>query len=322
MIYDYSYQNTVRRKRPLRVKKPLLLVILIIIVFVIVNRFLLKSKSSSDLKTPVVVNLNSSSTGSFPSPIITASFTESLQSQIQSILQGKQGNYSVLIVNYSTGERVAVNETSIYTAASVIKIPTLAVLYHTANSDEIDLDKTITIQEKDIQNYGTGIIQYEDPPITYSLKTLARLLMEKSDNTAQSVLAFNVLGSRSIQNQIEDWGLTQTNILDNETSNKDMELLLQLMYNGNIASPSLTEEMIGLMDNSDFEDRIPLLLPQNTKVYHKIGNETRIIHDVGIVESQKAIYYIGILSSDIGSDEEAINTIAQISKLTFDYFNQ
>lgn len=321
MYYDYSYKKPSRstdffgwggsrmkrRERGKNYKKTVIIAFVVILFFIIINNLFLKPKSTSP-RIPIVV-----SSGQIKN--------KPLDEQIQEILNNKQGNYSILIVNYSTGERFAINDTAIYTAASVIKIPTLAGLYYFADNGEIDLDKSITLQEKDIQDYGTGILRYEKSGSVYSLKTLARILMEKSDNTADYILTRQIIGNKKLQNQLTNWGLTQTSIDNNKTSNKDIELLLHMMYEGKIASPALTTEMIGLMDDSDFEDRIPALLPDNTKVYHKIGNEVGNVHDTGIVESPNAIYYIGVLSSDITDEQDGISTIAQVSKAVYDYFN-
>lgn len=333
MNYDYSYKKNIRspdalrsgsrlptlrsgrRERKKGLKKYITISLLLILLFLVINNLFLKPKSP---KTPIVVS-SGKKVEQQNNPIVS---NKPIAEQIQEILNSRQGNYSVLIVNYTTGERVAINETAQYTAASTIKIPTLAGLYYFVSLNYIDLDKTITLQSKDIQDYGTGVLRYQKPGMVYSIKTLARILIEKSDNTADYILSTQVIGVKKLQDLLNKWGLTQTNISNNKTSNIDLETLLKMMYDGEIASSALTTEMIGFMDDSDFEDRIPALLPENTKVYHKIGNEVRMIHDVGIVESPKAIYYIGVLSSDITSDRDAIDTIAQISKITYYYFNR
>lgn len=240
--------------------------------------------------------------------------------RIKKIISNKPGTYSVLVSNLKSGETFGINQSTIFTAASVNKVATLAVLYQLADTAEIDLDKTITLQENDVQNYGTGSIRYDKPGTVYSLKTLARLTMEKSDNTAHYLLSEQIIGVSKIQDQIDQWGLSQTNIKLNKTSNSDQEKLFRLIYEGKIAGEALTKEMIDFMDDSDFEDRIPALLPKDIPVYHKIGNEVRNTHDVGIVDLPKGPYYIGVFTSDNPDEQQAINIVAQISKIVYDYF--
>ena len=290
-------------------KRPVFKYLLIFSVF-IVSVFLLKkliSSPSSELISPLPLQ----------SEEIPKTQNELLK-EIKQLIDGK-GTYSVYIYDLNKKEGFGLGEETVFTAASVNKIPILASLYFLAGKNEIDLDKKITIQRKDIQNYGTGSIRYDPAGTQYSLKTLARLLTEKSDNTAGYVLGEIVIGLEKVQELIESWGLSQTNMENNKTSNHDIALLMSLMHQGKITNQALTKEMIGLMDDSDFEERLPKLLPENIKVYHKIGNEEDIIHDAGIINLPQNPYYLGVFSTDIPDPEEAKEIIAQISKLVFEY---
>ncbi len=244
-----------------------------------------------------------------------------LKRKIQEAVQNTWDNYSVYVVDYSSDFSVSINETEVFAAASVNKIPIMAALYEEAGKGNVDFDKQITIQAADVQDYGTGSIRYDPPGSTYSIKTLARLMMQKSDNTAAYVLANYVVGLSKIQSLVTGWGLTQTDMIDNKTSNKDMELLMDKIYTGKIANAAMTQEMLGFMKDSDFEDRIPALLPSDTTIYHKIGTTEGGIHDVGIVINDKTKYYIGIFTADIVNEEEAVLLLAKISKVVFDYLD-
>lgn len=246
---------------------------------------------------------------------------QELIQKITELTSKQQGIYSIYIYDLNKNTGYGINETTIFTAASVNKIPILAALYFEAQKDNIDLDKRITLQASDIQDYGTGSLRYEGPGGVYSLKTLAQLMIEKSDNTAAFVLTSVVGGSR-IQELATSWGLTQTDIRNNKTSPKDMTLLLSKMYKRQITSEALTTEMIGFMDDSDFEDRLPALLPKDVKVYHKIGNEVGNIHDVGIIALPKNPYILAVMTNDITDEPTTETVIANISKIVFDFFNR
>lgn len=244
-----------------------------------------------------------------------------LKRKIIDTIQNSWSNYSVYVVDYTNNLSVEINETEVFSAASVNKIPILAALYDQVGKGVVDFDKQITIQPADIQDYGTGSIRYDPPGSTYSIKTLARLMMQKSDNTAAYVLTNYIVGLDKIQSLVDGWGLTQTDIVDNKTSNKDMELLLNKIYTGKIANTAMTQEMLGFLKNSDFEDRLPALLPDNTTVYHKIGTTEGGIHDVGIVIHDKTKYYIGVFTADIVDEDEAVKLLSQVSKVVFDYLD-
>lgn len=252
------------------------------------------------------------------SKLVTQSDWNKLVKTIEAEIAPLKGTFSIYVYDMKNDKEYGMNEDTIFTGASVNKIPIMAALYHLAAKKEIDLEKIIVLQKRDIQDYGTGSIRYDPVGTPYSIKTLARLMMEKSDNTAAYLLATNIIGMDRIQKLVTDWGLTQTDMEENQTSAKDMRILLVKMYKGDITTPALTSEMIGFMDKSDFEDRIPALLPDDVKVYHKIGDEIGKIHDAGIVELKDRPYFIGIFTTDMTDDEITKKTMAKVSKLIFD----
>src|SRR3989338_3002767 len=240
-----------------------------------------------------------------------------IKTDINKELANTTGTFSVYFYDLKTGDNFGINEDIVLTAASVNKIPILAALYHLAGKDEIDLDKIIVPQQKDIQDYGTGSMRYDKPGTPYSIKTLARLMMEKSDNTAAYLLASVIIGMDEIQKLLEEWGLTQTDMENNKTSVKDMFVITKKIYNGEISSEELNKEMVDFMDDSDFEDRISRGVPETITFYHKTGDEVGKVHDVGIVDLPERPYFLGILTTDVTDVEETKDKIARISRIVF-----
>lgn len=243
-----------------------------------------------------------------------------LKKRIQSAIGNTLKNYSVYIIDYHSNFSMGINESEMFTAASVNKLPIMAALYNEAQNGNVNFDRVITLQPEDIQDYGTGSIRYDPPGTTYTVKTLVRLMMQKSDNTAAFLLGNYVVGLPAVQSIINSWGLTQTDMANNKTSNKDMELLLRKIYGNNVANPALTAEMLGFMKDSDFENRIPADLPQDATIYHKTGDgDTGEVHDVGIVIHGNTTYYMGILTSNAGDADAASKLEAKISKIVYDF---
>lgn len=245
--------------------------------------------------------------------------TESLKKEIKEITERQRGSYSVYYVNLYTKNTFGINENQVYTGASINKVPIIAVLYNLANQGKINLDEKISIQESDIQDYGTGILRYEEPGSVYSLRTLAKLTLEKSDNTSAHIIAAKI-GMDSVQNTINAWGLKQTDMANNTTSLSDMYILFKKIYKNEVANIALTKEMLDFMKDTDFEDRMPSLLPKDASVYHKTGDSVGGIHDIGIIEKGNDAFFLGIMTSDIqDSEQKTKNAIAQIAKKVYDF---
>jgi beta-lactamase class A len=245
--------------------------------------------------------------------------SSALADKINNAIGNTWSDYSVYVEDYNSDFQMGLSETEIFTAASVNKVPILAGLYYQAQGSAVDLDKDITLQQEEIQDYGTGSLRYAQPGTVYSIKTLARLMIKQSDNTAAYILANEIIGMDTLQNLVKQWGLTQTDIVNNKTSNKDMAVIFRKIYEEKIANKANTEEMLSFLKDTDFETRLPANLPEGVAVYHKIGSEAGIVHDAGIVTDKNHAYYIGIFTNDETDDGASEKLIAKISKIVYDY---
>lgn len=248
--------------------------------------------------------------------------SDELADKINGMINGTWKDYSVFVEDYTSDFSMGISETETFVAASVNKVPILAALYSQAQSGHVDLDRDITLQENEIQDYGTGSIRYDEPGTVYSIKTLARLMIKQSDNTAAYILANEIIGYPTLKNLVSSWGLTQTDMDKNRTSAKDMALLFRKIYDEEIASHSNSQEMLSFLKDTDFETRLPAKLPEEVAVYHKIGTETGIVHDAGIVTDGTHTYFIGIFTNDTATGEETDNLIAEISRTVYTYMRR
>jgi beta-lactamase class A len=101
-----------------------------------------------------------------------------------------------------------------------------------------------------------------------------------------------------------------------------MGTLLKKIYDGEIASKSDTLEMLDFMNKTDFEDRIPTGVPTSVKTYHKTGDEIGKLHDAAIVDNPNHPYILVVLTADITDEDKTKETIANISKLVYDFMRK
>lgn len=246
--------------------------------------------------------------------------TDAVENNVRKFVAKQPGNYSVLYTDFASPNRFGISESQIFTGASVNKMQIITMLYYLAGKGKVNLDEKITLQKKDIQDYGTGSLRYQKPGTQYSLKTLAKLALQQSDNTAAKILA-DKIGRNNIQTLMDEFGLTQTDMENNKTSLTDLEILFRKIYNNEVTTPALTKELLGFLLDTDIEDRLPRFLPDITTVYHKTGDTVGGIHDVGIVETNGKTYFLGVMTSDVGNKEQVTkDAIAAISKMIYETF--
>lgn len=239
-------------------------------------------------------------------------FSGGLKEEVEKLLEKKKGSYSVYYKNLNRDEEVSINAETTHIAASVNKVPIVLALYELAEKGDLDLNDQITLQEVDIQDYGTGTLRYQKPGQTYSLRTLAKLSLKQSDNTAAHILK-NTISEQAAQDFLNKEGLSQTSIINNTTSARDMGILFAKLYAGEILTEGNTKEVLGFMTDTDIEDRLPKNIDKAT-IYHKTGDEVGTVHDVGIIEKDGTKFFIAVMASDVGGQEgQTKNLIAEIS---------
>ena len=242
---------------------------------------------------------------------------------LEKFLKEEKGSYSVYYKDLKTGQEFGVNENKVLTGGSLNKLLIISYLYNLARDNKINLDDKITIQKKDIRDYGTGSLRYTGAGKSYALKTLTQLALEQSDNTAAYVLSIK-LGEDKIQEYGKRLGLESTNMANNKTTARDMGKILELIYSRKITSDPLTREFLDFMKDTDFEDRLVRDIPSQVSVYHKAADATNMVHDVGIIDPSTTLgasgtsFILAILTSDIENGEEAKKTIGKIAKFIYD----
>jgi beta-lactamase class A len=241
-----------------------------------------------------------------PAPIeteLTESETGPLRSELERITQAYPATYGIVILDPSSGETVAMGADQRFLAASLNKLPVLMALYRAAASGQVDLDDKITMQASDVQAYGTGVLFTYPVGHTMTLRECARLLIKESDNTAWKMLD-RYLGRAYIRAELYRVGAYSTEYwIPNTTTPNDVLIMLEKISDPSYTTPALSAEMLDLMANTSFEDRLPQPLPEGLRVSHKIGSYGSTFSDAGIILPEGShdasdAYYIVVIASD------------------------
>ena len=210
-----------------------------------------------------------------------------------------------MVFDPSTGQTVSMDPDGRFLAASINKLPVLMTLYRSAAAGTVDLDDPITMQASDIQAYGTGSLQTQPVGITMTLRECATYLIKESDNTAWKMLD-RYVGRDYIRSELQRVGASSTEYwIPNTTTPNEILLMLEKISDPSYTSPELSAEMLNLMTNTDFEDRLPQLLPDGAKVSHKIGSYGATFGDAGVVFPEGSrrpedAYFIVVMVDETG----------------------
>jgi beta-lactamase class A len=246
-----------------------------------------------------------------------------LHSKLQAIPKSHAGTYGVVVFDPYSGEEASLNADRRFVAASLSKLYALLTLYKAASRGALSLEDEITMHSSDVWAYGTGVLYRYPVGYTMTLRECAKFMIKESDNTAELMLN-RYLGEENIEAELDRIGTNSTRYWHpiNTTTPNDILLVLKKIADPSYTSPQLSAEMLGLMTNTSFEDRLPKPLPTGTRVAHKIGSYESTFSDAGIVFPEESggtgqEYYI-VVFSEGAPKEEAKETIRDISLAAYE----
>jgi beta-lactamase class A len=240
-----------------------------------------------------------------------------LRTRLEQVAAEYPGTYGVVVYDPSSKRTVALNADKRFLAASLTKLPVLFTLYRAAARGEVNLEDEISMLRSDVQAYGTGVLYKYPVGYTLTLRECAELMIKESDNTAWAMLN-RYLGRDYVEAELDRIGATSTAYwIPNTTTPNDVLLVLKAIADPSYTTPELSAEMLDVMTDTSFEDRLPQPLPEGARVAHKIGSYESTFSDAGIVfperrGSPNQKYYI-VIFSEGAPEGEARETIQDIS---------
>jgi len=220
--------------------------------------------------------------------------TQRLDHWAQTRLPRLPGQWAIRIELLNQNFSWGVNDQIQFQAASLIKLPVVAAFYHQVAQGEIDLKEVYFLRAED-KVKGAGSLQYQSVGTKWTLEQLAQLALSQSDNTAFKILRQR-LSDQLIEQLITAWGLEQTDLEDNLTSAKDIAYFFRQLYKHQLLDPPWNERVLTDLTETIFEDRLPAGVPEGIRVAHKVGTETGVVSDAGIVFTPGRPFILVILS--------------------------
>ena len=242
---------------------------------------------------------------------------EGLDRELRAISEAHAGALGVVVFDPYSGEGTSLNADRRFVAASLSKLYALLTLYAAASRGELSLDDEITMRASDVWAEGTGVLYRYPVGTTMSLRECAGFLIKESDNTAE-VMLNRYLGEANIEAELRRAGARSTSYwMPNTTTPNDVMVVLKAIADPSYTSPELSAEMLDVMTDTSFEDRLPEPLPEDARVAHKIGSWESTFSDAGIVLPEGTArpdqgYYVVVFSEGT-TEAEAREAIHEVS---------
>ncbi len=285
-------------------------------------------KTNDTAKTKIQESPNSASIA-IPSPLEQEILP--LKAQMQPLLtQHPTLQAGVFIVDLDTGAYVDWNGNSTFASASTIKLPILVAFFEDVDQGKIRLDELLTMKPE-MMAKGSGDLQYKQPGTQYTALEVATKMIVISDNTATNMLIARLGGAEVLNQRFRSWGLTTTVLRNplpdvegtNTTSPKELANLMSIVNQGKLISLRSRDRLFDIMQRTETNSMLPKGLGVGAIIAHKTGTIGSLLADVGLVDMPTGKrYIIAAMVKRPHNDASAEELIRQISRTTYDYFNQ
>ncbi|MBN2356749.1 serine hydrolase [candidate division KSB1 bacterium] len=268
---------------------------------------------------------------------------QNLKTQIEKRLSAEQGLYAIAFKDLVTGDTLFINEREMMHAASTMKVAVMIEVFRQADLGRFGLDDSVKIVNQftsliNDQPFSIDVDQDSHDPVVQAIgrqMTVRQLIFHMI--TVSSNLATNLLmqrvGAENIQSAVRMMGTKQMQILrgvednaayekglNNRTDAYDLMILLDAIAAHKIVSTPACEEMISILLQQAYRDKIPARLPLDVRVAHKTGSITKINHDAAIVflpDGRK--YVLVILSQGVQEHAKSSEVIADLSFSVYEW---
>ncbi len=242
-----------------------------------------------------------------------------------------------------TGDSLYLNADDSFHAASTMKVPVMIQLFRSIDAGALRLDQGILL----VNQFGSIVdgspysldagddsdsSAYKLAGTRVPLKELIDRMITRSSNLATNALielvrasnanaTAHMLGARNIRvlRGVEDNKAFQAG-MNNTTTARDLAVLLEAIETGRAASRSSCDAMREILLHQEFNEEIPAGLPPGTRVAHKTGWITGVLHDAATVYPPgRKPYMLVVLTRNIPDDKVARRLIADVSRIVWSH---
>ena len=242
-----------------------------------------------------------------------------------------------------SGELVTVAPDSSFHAASTMKVPVMIEFFRQVERGGLAEQQPVLLVNQFasiVDGSPFTVASIDDSDSTMYLRIgsrvparelVERMIVRSSNLATNAVIALigaaradstaHALGARNIHvlRGVEDGKAFQKG-LNNTTTARDLGVLLESIERRQAASSRSCGEMLGILSRQELNDEIPAGLPPGTRVAHKTGQITGVLHDAAIVYPPGAnAYVLVVLTRNVPDERVARTLIADLSRLVYEH---
>ena len=250
-----------------------------------------------------------------------------LHRELKGLVDAVPAAAGVCVKDLTTGTTIGVNENELFPAASTIKIQILTQVLRRAELGELDLDRKVPLTS-DVMVPGSGVIAYFEDLEELTVRDIAVLMIQVSDNTATN-LCIDWATYEGTNALMRECGLEKSVLRrkmqdhvsvregrENLTTPAEMAQFMDVLHKAEKLSPSVCATVLKFMKKWKRSHLTPGL-PADAVLCSKTGGMDKVRNDVGIVQLQWRPYAICVFTKyglTVPADQERF--IAECARVT------
>lgn len=238
---------------------------------------------------------------------VTTMYQTSEMTALKKQLQGLMASYpaikpAIYVWEYEQGRYVDINSDKLYSAASIIKLPVLVRMFKSIEAKQMTIYDEMILTDY-YKAPGSGNLQYMRTGGKYSLDSLAKTMIQDSDNSATNMIMSKLGGMDDVNIGLRDWGISKTYVRTwlpdmngtNKTTAQDMAKILYNLDNPGFLNINSREYIIDYMSHVKNNKLIAAGLGTGAMFVHKTGDIGSMLGDAGIVYAPNGKKYIIVI---------------------------
>jgi len=213
---------------------------------------------------------------------------------IRQEMEGIPGHTGFYYKNLVTGYEFSVRGGEVFGAASVIKLPLFMHVLAESAAGRMSMEERLTVTEEDKVPI-CGALTLFTGPVEADVRTLCRLMISISDNTATNKLIRHSTISGASEG-FRRMGLEKTKLtrclwdreasragLQNVICPEEIGMLLEKLYRNEFVSPEVCKEAMDVLLLQQVDHKLNGKICGEVSIAHKTGEDDELSNDVGIV---------------------------------------
>jgi beta-lactamase class A len=269
---------------------------------------------------------------------------DSLRTRLEQRIAATTGAVAgVYFKSLKTGELVTIAADSSFHAASTMKVPVMIEFFRQVERGGLLEQQPVLLVNQFasiVDGSPFAVAPIDDSDSTMYLRIgsrvparelVERMIVRSSNLATNAVIALvgaahadstaHALGAQRMRvlRGVEDGKAFQKG-LNNTTTARDLGVLLEAIEQRRAASARNCSEMLAILGRQEFNDEIPAGLPPETRVAHKTGQITGVLHDAAIVYLPgRSPYVLVVLTRNIPDARLARTLIADLSRIVYEH---